>query len=154
MQLPTIQVLLTAGALFSATVQADYQTDKAIQVDFHSDTTCTSYAGEMPFWHFGDPPFVGYNEPFKQYSVGDCHNFRQPKGTQSLTLAHAWHTDGAEWPNTWAECNFFDDWDCKGEKVYVSGTCLAGRSANGWQWKSAQCSIFHEPPHSGTSFPQ
>ncbi|KAF7550008.1 hypothetical protein G7Z17_g6004 [Cylindrodendrum hubeiense] len=60
---------IPAAAIFilaqlSTRVQANYESQKATQLNFYKDDICTHYAGEMAFWHWNDQsksPVTGYN---------------------------------------------------------------------------------------------
>ncbi|KAH8734276.1 hypothetical protein BGZ61DRAFT_442341 [Ilyonectria robusta] len=141
MQLLKFSAVLATVAQFTG-VQANYETGKAVQINFYTNTQCSAYAGEMAFWQFrgGKHPYAGLTFSISDPDDGECWDFRQAGGTQSLNLAGCW--DGSSTPHPWCSCSFWDDWGCKGNQKGIhtgSGNCLPGRSSDGWQWKSAKC---------------
>ncbi|KAF7549240.1 hypothetical protein G7Z17_g6515 [Cylindrodendrum hubeiense] len=147
MQLPTLPTAILIIAQLSAGVQANYAPGKATQINFYKDNICTNYAGEMAFWQRDDPthtPWTGYRRRFDGFKEGDCHDFRQPKGTKSLNTVNCWNMVGDNW-RPWCDCYVWDDWGCKGNTMNTVNTCAPGRSQAGYQWKSAKCWLLTDP---------
>ncbi|KAH7123065.1 hypothetical protein EDB81DRAFT_952035 [Dactylonectria macrodidyma] len=148
MQLPTIPTAILVVAQLLSGVEANYEAHKATQINFYKDNICTNYAGEMAFWFLNDAyknPLTGYMTRFRGGVEGDCHDFRQPKGTKSINTANCWFKDGQNWGG-WCSCIVWDDWGCKGNQKETVDHCVPSRSDAGWQWKSSRCWILTDPP--------
>ncbi|KAK1640448.1 hypothetical protein BDP81DRAFT_446756 [Colletotrichum phormii] len=141
MYIPSTLTLLTAAALQLATpVSANYETGKAVQINFYSNSGCSAYTGETAAWWTRSPHAGEY---VNGGSAGDCFSLGMPGASGSLNVANVWRGNGAK---TGGSCDLYDGYNCGGVKGGIgfdknsgSGGCVASRSSSGLLWKSARC---------------
>ncbi|OHF02678.1 hypothetical protein CORC01_02074 [Colletotrichum orchidophilum] len=135
----TLTLLAAAAALHLATpVSANYETGKAVQVNFYSNAGCSSYTSETAAWWTRSPRA---GEWVNGGSAGECFSLGMPGASGSLNVANVWRGNGAQ---TGGGCDLYDGYNCGGVHGYIgfssgSGSCAASRSSNGLLWKSAKC---------------
>ncbi|KXH64667.1 hypothetical protein CNYM01_08196 [Colletotrichum nymphaeae SA-01] len=139
MYTPSILTLLAAAALHLATpVSANYESGKAVQINFYSNSGCSAYTSETAAWWTRWPHSADY---VNGGSAGDCFSLGMPGASGSLNVAGVWRGNGAQ---TGGGCDLYDGYNCGGAKGRIgfnsgSGGCVASRSSNGLLWKSAYC---------------
>ncbi|KAL0935982.1 uncharacterized protein CTRU02_208197 [Colletotrichum truncatum] len=131
--------LLAATALqLAQPVAANYESGKAVQINFYSNSGCSAYIGETAAWWTRSPRAGEY---VSGGTGGDCFSLNMPGNSQSLNLASVWKGNGAKTSGT---CQLYDGYNCggtAGSGGYSggSGNCVPARSSKGLLWKSARC---------------
>ncbi|KAH0427540.1 hypothetical protein CcaCcLH18_09605 [Colletotrichum camelliae] len=133
--------------VFAATVvhlflpaSASYESGKAVQVNFYSNSGCSAYTSETAAW-WTRSPRAGEN--VNGGSAPDCFALNMPGNSGSLNVANVWKGSGAK---SSGGCSLYDGYNCGGASTYArfqdgSGNCIASRSSNGLLWKSARCGV-------------
>lgn len=139
---PNFGFVLTVMASFSCLTLANWESDKAAQINFYKDASCSQYNGEAAAW-WTKHPLVGGIGSTQAAARAECFNLNMPGDSKSINTAAMWAYQSS---STWSgRCDFNDGLDCSGANwagsVYPSGgtTCVAARSKDGYLWKSAKC---------------
>ncbi|GKT45293.1 uncharacterized protein ColSpa_05474 [Colletotrichum spaethianum] len=119
-------------------VSANYETGKAVQINFYSNSGCSAYTSETAAWWTRSPRAGEY---VNGGAAAECFALNMPGSSQSINVASVWKGSGAK---TSGGCYLYDGYNCGGVTKYAdyrsgSGDCLAARSSAGYLWKSARC---------------
>jgi len=144
MRLPKAITILTLVAQLTPGAQANYEKNKALQVNYYSDTRCSSYSGEEAYWYSPKQHYVGIDRSWDDgpSADGTCWDFHEGSNTKSLNIANCWEINGHSHDS--CHCDFYSGTGCGGANVrqaFYGFDCIPGRSEGGYQWKSAKCWI-------------
>ncbi|KAJ6581002.1 hypothetical protein B0H19DRAFT_490712 [Mycena capillaripes] len=135
--------------LFAPVSFANWAPDRAAQINFYTNTQCSTYASEVAaLWT--QTPLVGVVEPGTNAvaRAAQCFNLSMPANAQSINTVTLWAyaTSTTTVPTPLSgNCTFWDDDGCGGNEdtsLYnpsTNLTCLSARSRDGGLWISARC---------------